>query len=111
MTNTTIIDWERRIIDWSGMERDEIIDAATHGADTGWPGFTYTADGADFTDRWRSDIMDLLCEDAADMGYENWLDMVKSFARVDMAETPAGFDCLLAWYVLERTGRELADEG
>lgn len=102
--------WLRRITEHSGMERAQVIEAGQHGADTGWPGFTYTSDAAEFTQRWCCDIWDMLSEDADEFGYDSVLSFVGSFVRADMADTPDGLDNLLAWYVLESVGRALEAE-
>lgn len=114
---------QRAVIRRMGGGREAIetaIEAGRHGADAGWPGFTYYTDTVSFYKRHRSDIMDMLAEMADSMG-----------------ETPsavlAGFRCLrdagiddpmavlanprsddyttvanaLAWFALEETGRAL----
>jgi len=95
----------------SGMGDDEIREAGEHGADTGWPGFTYTGDAAEFTRDNAELVYDLLAEDAEEFGYESIPAFVATFTRADMADTKDGYDNLLAWYALERAGRYLADEG
>ena len=99
------------IRDHSGLDNDEIRSAGEHGADAGWSGFTYTADGAEFT-RANSDLIyRLLQESADDCGYPSVAAMVASFVRADMADTADGHDCLLAWWALETAGRYLSDCG
>ena len=89
----------------SGLDLDEIQSASEHGADAGWAGFTYTADGAEFT-RANSDLIYRLLGDEADeMGYPNVAAYVATFNRADMADTADGHDCLLAWWALETAGR------
>lgn len=93
----------------SGMDREQIIEAGEHGADAGWPGFTYTADGAEFY-RDNERVVDELLQDAADdMGYGSVADLVATFSRKDMTETRDGHDCLMAWFALEEAGRYLAN--
>jgi hypothetical protein len=106
---TTTQEWEARIIKQSGMEREQIIEAGEHGAGAGWPGFTYTQDCVDFVKEYRKDVWDTLYDDAQDFGYENVAAFVASFNSADMADTADGFDNLLAWYMLEKIGHELAD--
>lgn len=91
----------------SNMGDDELREAAEHGADAGWPGFTYTADGAEFTRKNAELIYNLLGEEADDLGYPNVAAFVASFNRADMADTRDGFDCLLSWWALEAAGRYL----
>jgi hypothetical protein len=102
--------WLERITEHSGMERDEVIEAGKYGADAGWPGFTYTTDAAAFTAKHRSDIWEMLSEDADEYGHKSVLEFVGSFTRADMADTPDGLDNLLAWYVLESVGHALESE-
>ena len=93
----------------SSLTLADIRQAGEHGADAGWGGFTYTSDGADFTRANRSLVWDLLGDEAEEFGFENVAAFVASFTRADMADTEDGFDCLLAWYVLESAGRYLED--
>lgn len=93
----------------SGMDVDEIISAGEHGADAGWPEFTYTVDGARFY-REHDDKIDELAQSMADdMGYESVAELVATFTRRDMADSRDGRDCLMAWFALEECGRWLAD--
>lgn len=97
------------IRDHSGMELSQIRSAGEHGADTGWPGFTYTADGEEFYRKHQREIVDLLGETADEMGYENVAQFVASFARADMTDVDGGYECLCSWFVLEETGRFASD--
>lgn len=92
----------------SGMGHGEIREAGEHGADTGWPGFTYTIDAATFY-RENDALIDELAQDTADNFGQTVAAMVASFARSDMADTRDGRDCLMAWFALEEAGRWLAD--
>jgi len=92
----------------SGMERAQIVEAGEHGADAGWPGFTYTRDGAEFYRTNDEAIDELLAELADDMG-QTVAELIASFTRSDMVDTRDGRDCLLAWFALEHVGRQLAD--
>ena len=94
----------------SGMDDDQIREAGEHGADAGWPGFTYTGDAAGFY-RSHSDLIDeMLVDEAEDFGYSNVAALVAAFSRADMCDTRDGHDNLLAWYALETAGRYLADK-
>lgn len=88
----------------------ELPDIASHGADSGWGGFTYTSDCVAFFNRHSDAIWAALYDDAQDMG-EPILTMVAGFGRADMADTYDGFLNLLAWYALERVAREVTDAG
>lgn len=90
----------------SGMDHEQIRDAGIHGADAGWPGFTYTADAVEFYCENKEAIWELLNEEADSLGM-TVLEMIASFNRKDMADTPAGFENLLAWFALEEVGRGL----
>lgn len=90
----------------SGMDSDQIIEAGEHGADAGWPGFTYTADAAKFFAKNAEQVWELLYESASDQGL-NIPEMIGQFNRVDMAESWDGFQNLLAWFALEESGRWL----
>jgi hypothetical protein len=93
----------------SGLSRADIRQAGEHGADAGWGGFTYTSDGADFTRANRDLVWTLLADDADEFGHDSVASFVASFTRSDMADSQDGFDCLLAWYVLESVGRWIED--
>jgi hypothetical protein len=99
----------RAIREHSMLELASIRDAGTHGADSGFGGFTYTTDGADFTRANKELVWEILHEDADDFGYENVAAFVATFGRADMTDDPDSFDCLLAWYALERAGHWLND--
>ncbi|MBE7465632.1 MAG: hypothetical protein HS116_19330 [Planctomycetes bacterium] len=93
----------------SGMDYEQIVEAGEHGADAGWPGFTYTRDAARFYDRNKAAIWDLLNERADDLG-EPVLQMIAQFNRSDMTGDVHQFENLLAWFALEEAGRWLADQ-
>jgi len=93
----------------SSMDNDQIRQAGEHGADTGWPGFTYTIDGAEFYRANDRIIDEMLADDADSMGLDSVAALIATFGRADMADTRDGRDCLLAWYALETVGRALAD--
>lgn len=104
------------------LDRNELVDVANHGADTGWSGFTYTADTVAFYKAHKADILKLAEGMADDMGE-------------DMLAIIAGFGCLkaskfspseigealysgrgenadtirnaMAWFALEEVAREL----
>jgi hypothetical protein len=109
MNDSTYAELLRAIREHSGMEMSSIEEAGMHGADAGWPGFTYTNDGADFYRANQRTITELLAEDADDFGYENVAAFVASFTRADMTDVEDGYECLCAWYALETVGRYMAD--
>lgn len=93
----------------SGMDEEQIKEAGEHGADTGWPGFSYTVDLIKFYEENEDDIYELLRDTADDLGHKNIEELVSSFNRSDMLDTPQGRKTLLAWFTLEEVGRWLAD--
>lgn len=97
----------------SGMEDDEIRDVVGvgRGADAGYPGFTYTTDGAEFY-RANDGLIDQLAwELAEDLGFASVAEFLATFGRADMADTRDGRDCLMAWFALEEVSRWLQDGG
>jgi hypothetical protein len=109
MDDRTAIELIRAIRDHSSLELSSIRDAGTYGADSGFGGFTYTADGAEFTEKNAALIDELLQVDADSMGYDDVSAFVASFNRSDMADTLDGYKCLVAWYALETAGHWLND--
>lgn len=93
----------------SGMDDEQINEAGTHGADTGWPGFSYTVDCVAFYRENERAIWELL-EEAADQIGVKPLELVASFGRAEMATSLDGLANLLAWFALEEVGRWLADQ-
>jgi len=109
MGDNEYVELLRAIREHSEMELGQISEAGEHGADAGWPGFTYTTDGADFYRANRDTIDGMLQEAADDFGHKDVAELVASFTRSDMADTDDGRACLLAWYALEEVGRRLND--
>lgn len=91
------------------LEPDQLHELATHGADTGWPGLTYTADCVELYDRYRDDIRAALEEDAEALGYDCPDAFVASFGRSDLLWTEDGRRTLLVWYLAERIAREVTE--
>ena len=121
--NQTLINSIKRKLDI-----DQLRDVATHGADTGWPGFCYYHETAAFYARHKKAINQLAEELAADLG-DGPLDMVRGFnclkdsgfTTVEVAKTMYGrrtekeknnlvqIDNALAWFALEEVARHLTD--
>lgn len=93
----------------SGMTPRQIVQAGEHGADTGWPGFTYTADCCEFFDAHAEDIWEQLDNMAENLGSKNVAELIAGFGRTDMAYCWDGFRNLLAWFALEEAGHWLAN--
>ena len=109
MDDDTYVELLRAIREHSGMELSSIREAGEHGADAGWPGFSYTSDGADFYRANAATVWQLAADMADELGAPNVPALVGTFTRADMAETVEGFECLLAWFALEEVGRRLSD--
>lgn len=109
MDAETAVRLTRAIREHSGMELSQIREAGEHGADTGWAGFTYTADGENFYRANQREIVELLSDDADEFGYETVAAFVATFNRADMTDVDGGYECLCAWYVLEAVGRFWSD--
>ncbi len=105
------------------VDREQLRDVATHGADAGWSGFTYYTDTCAFYRKHRKAIMQRLAEDAESMGTD-WLEMVAGFRCLKGLElTPSQVSAAcygegeedvrtqvenaLTWYVLEAVALEL----
>lgn len=91
------------------LDLGNLRDVVRGGADAGWPGFTYTSDCVRFYRKHKDDIWELLTEAAEQQGMKP-MELVASFGRSDMAETPEGFENLLAWFALEEIARMVDDQ-
>ena len=91
------------------LDADQLADLARYGADTGWPGMTYTADCVELYDRYAEEIREALNEDAESFGYDCPEALVATFNRSDMLWSEDGRRTLLLWYLAERTAREITD--
>jgi hypothetical protein len=105
--------------------RDYLRDVNYHGADGGFPGFTYTWETVEFYKRHKSQIVELLREYADDMG-ESISDVVSEFRC--LADLPGKSDEIgrtlygrigkndfmvanaLAWFALEEVARFICDQ-
>lgn len=116
------------------------LDAAQHGADSGFPGFTYCADTTAFAIRNRMNIAYSLAQQAQDLGEDGPVSLVRGFRclndlsksdRLPSEEAVAlaiyggrirpGDDDLedevgnvlnaIAWWALEEVGRAIEAEG
>lgn len=102
-------------------DADSLADVARHGADAGFPGFTYYSDTVAFFQANKRDILAMLRDLASDMG-EDALAVVAGFVCLrdlkltadDVAqaiyadgEHSVAVKNALAWYALEEIAREL----
>ena len=92
------------------LDAGQIEDLADHGADSGWPGLTYTSDCVDLFERFQEEIREALNEDAEAFGYESPEALVATFRRSDMLWSEDGRKTLLAWFMAERTAQEITQE-
>jgi len=108
---------------------DALRDVSTHGADSGWSGFTYYSETVAFCKRHRKDIVARIEQDADDMGgadtgVDGAASLVKSFvclhdeyttdecARALYGRYDEKLDVIynaLAWYALEDVARYVSD--
>ena len=103
---------------------DALRDVSTHGADSGWSGFTYYSETVAFCKRHRKDIAARLFDDAEETGEAGPSFLVKSFvflhdeytadecARALYGRYDEELDMIyntLAWYALEDVARFVSD--
>ena len=89
------------------LEDESILQAAEHGADAGWNGFTYYTDTCKFCEDNEHLIYDLLNEMADGMGLDSPDALVATF-NCDTSSPDARKNAL-AWFALEEVGRWLED--
>lgn len=100
---------ERAVRNHSGMDDEQLKDCAEHGADAGWPGFTYSSDTSAFFDANAEDIFELAAVMANDIGSKNVMEFFSTFKCADSMGTIEGFKDALAWFALEEVARFVAD--
>ena len=91
----------------SNMEEDEIMQAGQHGADAGWPGFTYYTDTVKFYDKNADDIWELANLMADDLGEKSTLEMIGKFNGAKNVSSDDTFKNLMSWFALEEIGHWL----
>ncbi len=91
------------------LDAEQIEDLARHGADTGWPGITYTSECVELFDRYSDEIREALNEDAEAFGYESPEAFVATFNRRDMLWSEDGRKNLLVWYMSERVAHDVVE--
>jgi hypothetical protein len=105
-------------------DNDYLNDAANHGADSGFPGFTYYSDTVDFFKKNKADILEQVKEEAEQFD-QNPINFVMSFNclknNVEESEVAQalygriGKDGVtipnaLAWFALEEVARFVIDQ-
>jgi len=107
--------------------KESLRDVYEHGADSGFPGFTYYSDTCKFYARHKKAINEL-AEEMADSLGEDVIEMIKGFNCIqgeystsDIAKTMYGrrnkkeqndlcsIDNALAWFALEEVARDIYD--
>lgn len=88
------------------LDDDEIKQAAEHGADSGFSGFTYYGDTGAFYEANKDDIWELLFDDASGQGISA-VELIASFGCKDSVVNHETFANALAWYALESVGHWL----
>ena len=82
------------------LDKGQRQDVARHGADSGWPGFSYYSDTCRFYARHKEAIWDLLISEAEEMGEKNVWQFIAQFGRATVGDADQ-VENLLAWYALE----------
>lgn len=82
-------------------------DIASHSADAGWPGITYTSDTVKLFDKFGDEIWEMAVQDAEELGCKNVAEMISGFSRSDMLATLDTFKNLMVWYASEKIAREM----
>lgn len=91
------------------LDADQIKDVAEHGADAGWPGFTYYSDTCAFYEAHKEAIWDMLSNDADDQG-TSIMALIASFGGARDVGSADQLENLLAWYALENVCRAEQDQ-
>lgn len=89
--------------------RATMRDVANHGADGGFPGFTYYADTCEFYDNNKRAIWDLASEMAEEFGHKSVPEFVATFNCAPSMGDETGFKNALAWFALEEVARSIAN--
>jgi len=96
--------------------KDSASDISNNGADAGYPNITYYADTTKLFNKHRQDILELLTETTENCGYQDNIELLKTFGRQDMLE---GFyetlrhddqsKCLLVWFACEELSHQMGE--
>ena len=101
--------WDLATAMFEGWELGQLKDLASHGADSGWPGLTYTRDCVALFDAHASTIWEMAVVMAEDMGDGNVAQMIGGFGRSDMVDDWDTFRNLMAWFAAEEIARTITD--
>ena len=97
------------IKDHCDLEDSVMIDAANHGAASGFGGFTYYADTVKFYDENEKLIVEYLDEMADGMGFDSGFAYVASLPAIKNVGNIDQFKNLCSWIILEEVGRWVED--
>lgn len=92
------------------LSKGELEDLASNGADTGWPGLTYTSDTVELFDAYGDEIWEMAVEAAEQYGMKNVAEFIAGFSRADMMGSLDTFKNLMVWFAAEEIAREVAGE-
>lgn len=82
---------------------------SSHGANVGFPGFTYYTETCKFYDDNEEVIWELLESEYEDFGFSNPVALIGSFREANNVTSLITFKNLLAWYALEAIAREVSE--
>ena len=97
----------RAVLD-QGCDKQNCIDAANHGADSGFSGFTYYKDTCQFHDDNESMIWEFINEQANEFGMQP-MEFIASFNGTKNVYDGDQLKNLLAWFILESVGQWLIE--
>ena len=97
------------IKDHSELDDEQIIEAANHGADAGWSGFTYYSDTCEFTKRNQPLIKEIVLAMAEDLG-ESSIPMIQGFVCLKDQDISEEAVSIALFGTDEPEEKELADQ-
>lgn len=90
------------------LDDDRLRDVAEHGADGGFPGFSYYSDTVAFYNEHADAIWDMLGDLADDMG-ETPIGVIAGFRIAKDIQSDDQFKNALAWFALEEVARDITE--
>jgi hypothetical protein len=92
------------------LDENQLADLASHGADTGWPGLTYTSDAVELFDTYGDEIWEMAVEASEQYGMKNVAEFIAGFQRADMMGSLDTFKNLMVWFAAEAIAQEVTGE-
>lgn len=92
-----------------GLDASYFSDLANYGASGGFPAITYYSDTCAFYEANKSDIWELLNEQADEMGYSNPVELINTFGGCKDVGSDVQFENLLTWFAAEECARYVTD--